>query len=323
MYISSFHWRYNDGLMNTLNHYSGNRCRFYRPMKHTHSIGVQRRSQRRSPPLILQPGGLMALASSPPQKASSSGSASSSTPAPMIPNPDPFLFSFLSSINRSIQTLHRHYRDSIFPRISASPNIAAICESRYREIRGQLESRLLGELRKFLDITQRWISKTLSKQKSTDFKPKDEHLLYDGQPSIICDGICDFITRIQELAFQGLEGKNLDQFLLIFALRTWDSLVLHIQKQSISLLGAGLLSRDMKEYGAIFKRFQLAQVNEKYSDLRAIAALFFVSVDNLKALIGEGRLAKMEPAFLHGFLKCRVDYSQNRAKILQILSLAE
>jgi hypothetical protein len=61
----------------------------------------------------------------------------------------------------------------------------------------------------------------------------------------------------------------------------------HLQKLTISTSGAGLLARDMKQYQVVFSSFHLAAVLDKFTELRQLCDIFFVSPQYLLSVISD------------------------------------
>ena len=101
-------------------------------------------------------------------------------------------------------------------------------------------------------------------------------------------------------------------------------LVVHLQKLSVSTMGAGLLARDMKEYQRVISLFHLSAVLEKWAELRQLVDLFFVGVDYLRAVINDSsKLAKMPHKELLQWIQMRADFGENKRRILTSLNLHE
>jgi tRNA U54 and U55 pseudouridine synthase Pus10 len=57
------------------------------------------------------------------------------------------------------------------------------------------------------------LSTQLSKQKRTDFKPKNDDLSFARVNTEPCEACCELLEKVGELAKQHLTGKNLETFL--------------------------------------------------------------------------------------------------------------
>ena len=104
-------------------------------------------------------------------------------------------------------------------------------------------------------------------------------------------------------------------------------LVSHLHKLSISLMGAGLLVRDLKGYQRVVHSFHLPAVSDKWAELRQLADLFFVGPDHLRAVIADSakltRMAQHDQPYLLAFVQMRADFSDNRKRIMQALQLRD
>jgi hypothetical protein len=236
--------------------------------------------------------------------------------------PDLWFLSVISLINILVEKIQQHYAEDVAPRVLALGNMMG-ASLRLRDALAPLEHKILQALDRCLNAALKYIQRLLQKhQKGTDYKPKDESALLDPAPSRACDAVCGYLASAFESVMAALEGKNLDKFLSVFGLKLYSTLVEHLQRLQVSQIGAGLLARDVKEYESIVREFYLNAVTEKFYELRTVCHLFFVGVDNLRALIlTDNKLSKMDANSLHDFIRMRTDYNANRAKILNVLRL--
>lgn len=58
-----------------------------------------------------------------------------------------------------------------------------------------------------------WLSAQLSKQKRTDFKPKNDDISFARVNTEPCVACCDMLEKVRDAAKANLSGKNLEVFL--------------------------------------------------------------------------------------------------------------
>ncbi len=245
--------------------------------------------------------------------------------------PDSFIFVCVRLASSVAYRIRQHYVTFIQPRLSLavstagaqSQNTQAISEQRLSESLLGVEQQLLSFLSRVLTAQLRVVQKLLARQKATDYKPKDEEALFSGKPTSTAMAIVDTLHSAYAAAIHNLEGRNLDRYLTVLGLRVWEAVVEQLQRMTVSEMGAGLLSRDCKEYEAVVQEWHVREVVERFSVLRSVSNLFFVSVDNLSAWVEqEGKVRSMARDELMAFVKMRADYAQHKSKISQQLMAA-
>ena len=242
-------------------------------------------------------------------------------PADPKQEPDAFYFLCVRLLSSIADRLRQHYTHFILPRLHAHTNIQGVCEQRLREVLSGVEAELLQGLQRCLSAQLKLMSKLLLKQKATDYRPKDEEALFSGKPTATCSAIVDSMAHAYEGVVSHMEGKNVDHYLTVLGLRCYDLLTEHLQKMQVSELGAGVLSRDCKEFEQMVVGWHIREVVEKFSVLRSVSNLFFVSVENLPAWVGqEVKVRGMGREDLMKFVRMRMDYQQNKARIAQIMA---
>ena len=244
--------------------------------------------------------------------------------------PDSFIFVCVRLASSVAYRIRQHYVTFIQPRLSiaaaaagsSSQNTQAISEQRLTESLSAIEQQLLSFLSRVLTAQLRTIQKLLARQKATDYKPKDEESLFSGKPTPTAMAIVDSLHAAYSAAINNLEGRNLDRYLTVLGLRVWEAVVEQLQRMSVSEMGAGLLSRDCKEYEAVVQEWHVREVVERFGVLRSVSNLFFVSVDNLGAWVEqEGKVRGMEREELMRFVRMRADYTQHKSKINAVLMM--
>jgi hypothetical protein len=251
--------------------------------------------------------------------------------------PDPFLLQVVGLLGLVADKLHLHYTLFVAPRIAANPNTQLITDARVRELFAKVEGQISACLARLLQSHLKYVARLLhSKQKASDYRPRedDSDAVLDGKPSPACEAVCACVRGLADAVQTCLDGKNLDKFLTVLGLKLHDVLVNHLTRAgggsgfSISVMGAGLLARDMKEYQRVVGGsgcFHLQPVQDKWSELRQLIDLFFVGPEHLRAVINDShklaRMAQHDPAYLLSFVEMRADYSDNKKRIVAALNL--
>jgi hypothetical protein len=88
-----------------------------------------------------------------------------------------------------------------------------------------------------LTASLNWVSRCLSQQKKTDFRPKEEDLMVTSETQA-CRDVSAFLTRVASQASAALSGRNLSLSLVLA----------HLLKFSISQVGGLSVSKDMNRY---------------------------------------------------------------------------
>ena len=78
----------------------------------------------------------------------------------------------------------------------------------HNSINSSLELTHLG-----LPALVNWLSTQLTKQKKTDFKPRNDDLSFARVNTEPCVACCDTLERVRDAAKANLSGKNLEVFL--------------------------------------------------------------------------------------------------------------
>ena len=242
--------------------------------------------------------------------------------------PDSFVFVCVRLASSVAYRIRQHYVTFIQPRLivasaaagSSSQNTQSISEQRLNESFASIEQLLLSYLTRTLTAQLRTIQKILARQKPTDYRPKDEEALFSGKPTATASAIVDVLHTAYGAAVANLEGRNLDRYLSVLGLRVWECVVEALSKLVVSEMGAGLLSRDCKEYEVVVTEWHVREVVERFGLLRSVSNLFFVSVDNLGAWVEqESKVRNMDREELMRFVRMRGDYAQNKSKINAVL----
>lgn len=59
-----------------------------------------------------------------------------------------------------------------------------------------------------------WLANTLKKQKTNDFKPKDEESSFARMSTEPCQACCAFLEKLKSITEKSISGKNAQSFLM-------------------------------------------------------------------------------------------------------------
>jgi len=194
-----------------------------------------------------------------------------------------------------------------------SLNTQTICEAWKREALGRVEAMVLKGLSTYLSSSLKFIEKLLSRQKSTEYRPREDQAILDGDSTQVIQGVAAFVRDQAEAIISQLSGKNLDTYLHVWGFRLYRLIIAHIKKFTITPTGALLLTRDVKELQEAVRDFHLASVDELFDRLRALINLLVVGVDNVRPLMLEDKkIGSFDPEEVNSFVKLRSDYGKSR-----------
>jgi len=234
-------------------------------------------------------------------------------------SPDTFWFHVVQLVNTIYKQFFKHYQSEIVPHLNADSNTLTIVETRWREVTRSVEELLHLGLEKTLMATLKYAARLLTKQKNSNYKPKDDSSLLDENK--ICTSVCELISSQFEAVLNNLDGKNLDQYLTVLGTKFHQLVMTQLKKSTISQPGAGMLAKDIKMYQECVRAFNLTQVDELFQELWLLSRLYFVPAEELRSFFNENRqLLTLGKDALHEYVKLRADYSQHKTKLIAQLS---
>ena len=152
-----------------------------------------------------------------------------------------------------------------------------------------------------------WIESVLSKQRKSDYNLK-EGLLENTVSTSTCNQITEFLRVVIDEAFDALDEQNRDAYFLEIGTSLCKLLLDHIKRFSYSYSGGLVLSTDVTRFHELVIQFRVESLNEYFSALKELCNLYIVKPENLKTVIQEGYLGRMELSVLHSYLSLREDW---------------
>lgn len=197
--------------------------------------------------------------------------------------PDLTHLSSLQSITTILHLLQQTTTTILLPLCTPNLTIRREIEKTTNSTMTTLESKLSNILNLTLTATLNWVSKCLSQQKKTDFRPKDDDLMVTNETQA-CREVTAFLTRVAGQATVALSGRNLSLFLAELA-RGLRSLVLaHLLRFTISQVGGLSVSKDMNRYVELVRGWPMGEELETGSIqvLTDVSTLFIIGPEALR-----------------------------------------
>lgn len=147
-----------------------------------------------------------------------------------------------------------------------------------------LEAKLSNILNLTLTASLNWVSRCLSQQRKTDFRPKDDADLMVTSETQACREVCAFLARVAQQVTGALSGRNLSLFLAELA-RGLRALVLsNLLKFTVSQVGGLSVSNDMNRYGELVRDWPTGDELEPgaMDVLSDVSTLFIIGPEALR-----------------------------------------
>ncbi|CAG8562226.1 11518_t:CDS:10, partial [Ambispora gerdemannii] len=170
-----------------------------------------------------------------------------------------------------------------------------------------VENKINLAVQRIIDAILLRLGHILSKQKKSDFKPKEDEVLTNLMTSP-CDISVDFLKKVYANSNQFLDGKNLELFLTEVGMSFHSMLLDHLKKFSVSAAGGLVLTKDIAKYQETIALFKIPALDERFEMIRQLSNLFIVKPEILKSVLNEGYLAKIDTKYLHIYLQQRSDF---------------
>jgi len=106
----------------------------------------------------------------------------------------------------------------------------------------------------------------------------------------------------------GLDGKNVDAFLMELGIRFHRTIYEHLQNFQYNSMGAVLAVCDVNEYRKCVKEFDIQVVNQLFDTLHSLCNLLCVVPDQVKEACMGDTVKVLPKAVLLSFVTLRSDY---------------
>ena len=197
--------------------------------------------------------------------------------------PDLAHFPSLHAITTILHLLQQTTTTIVLPLCTPNLTIRRDIEKSANSTTSTLESKLSNILNLTLTASLNWVSRCLSQQKKTDFRPKEDDLMVTTETQA-CRDVSAFLTRVASQASAALSGRNLSLFLAELA-RGLRSLVLsHLLKFTISQVGGLSVSKDMNRYVELVRAWPTGDELEPgaMDVLTDVSTLFIIGPEALR-----------------------------------------
>ncbi|KAJ3131370.1 Exocyst complex component 5, partial [Irineochytrium annulatum] len=217
--------------------------------------------------------------------------------------------------NQILRLFQLHFQTVVVPLVSSSPTSHRETVIFKNEFMSGVETLVNKMLQKQIETILHWLSVILARQKKTDFRPKDESLTTNMGTtlviaSIVCQQVSDFLLKVYARCTKNIDGENLEVFLNEIGSGFHNMLLDHLKKFTYSYTGGVILTKDLAKYYETFTCFRCQSITERFEMLREIGNLFIVKPENLKTVLSEGYLARIEINLLQPFLMTRTDWAK-------------
>ncbi|GAA5894708.1 exocyst subunit SEC10 [Sporobolomyces salmoneus] len=172
----------------------------------------------------------------------------------------------------------------------------------------RIEGKINSIVQRMTDGIVSYLTVLLSKQKKLDFKPKNDDLAFSRINTEPCLLVCDFLSKVKDVAEESLSGRNREVFLTEVGVTFHTLLLDHFKKFSISATGGLMLTKDLALYQDTISTFSLSPLNDRFEMLRQLGNVFIVQPEILRSYLNESYLARIENRLLRPFVMMRSDY---------------
>ncbi|KAL8699549.1 MAG: hypothetical protein Q9201_005951, partial [Fulgogasparrea decipioides] len=150
-----------------------------------------------------------------------------------------------------------------------------------------LENKVNSVMQHSIDVILNWISKLLSNQKKTDFRPRDDNAgsYMELLQTPTCQSVYTFLSRLHPFFLTAITpGPNLTSFFLELAVGFRTLLFQHFQKFQVNAAGGIMVTKDITKYIELLRSWDLGEdfTTPTVEALTEIGHLFVVGSDALK-----------------------------------------
>ncbi|KAA6409885.1 MAG: exocyst complex component Sec10 [Lasallia pustulata] len=207
--------------------------------------------------------------------------------------------SFMPSLYAAITTMHLMItciNTVLIPLAASNITVRRNMEHTTSSALSRMEDKVNSIMQRTIDVTLAWVSKLLSGQKKSDFRPRDD-ALGDGASWLellqtpTCLSIFTFLARVHNHVRTALGSSlNLTAFLTELAIGFRGLLFDHFRKFQVNATGGIMVTKDLTKYIEILRSWELdASFEASLEALAEIGNLFVVGPDALRdRLRGKG-----------------------------------
>lgn len=196
--------------------------------------------------------------------------------------PDMSYFSSLRPAT-TIANIMSHFINTVMIRLAeGNATVRRSMEAQIKMGMESIEKKTNSVVKSSVDVIINWVSRCLTTQKKTDFRPKDNELESMAETTP-CQTICNFLKRFHILAKQAIDGHNLEMFSTELALNVHRLLFEHFKKFSVNATGGLIVTKDINQYVSSLKEWPLSKDAVSVIDLLPeIGYLFMIGPEALR-----------------------------------------
>ncbi|KAF9430816.1 Exocyst complex component 5 [Podila epigama] len=225
-------------------------------------------------------------------------------------------------VNGIVHLIQMHFQTTILPLTVPSPQVYRDSVIQKNKLMASVESKANATIQKEIDVILTWLETCLSRQRRSDFKPKDDEVDLTGLATRPCLDCCEFLGKMTEFIRKCFDGKNIEMIFTEVGVTFHSMLLEHFKKFSISPVGGVLLTKDIAKYQESVKPWNIPLLNERFEMLRQLGNVFLVKPEILPTVLNEGYLAKVDFKSLYPYLQMRVDFKTSKIdKLFEKLNL--
>lgn len=147
----------------------------------------------------------------------------------------------------------------LIPLASSSLTIRRDMEKSLRTAIARMEDTVNSIMQATVDAVLNYVSRTLSTQRRTDFKPTADMETYAMNQAMTgtCEAVTKFLGGFAREATESFDGSNLNVLLAEVGVGVRGALVEHLRKWSVSEVGGVVLARDVSRYVDLLRGWKI------------------------------------------------------------------
>ncbi len=207
--------------------------------------------------------------------------------------------SYLLNLRPAISTMYLMntcIRTVLIPLATANVTIRRDMEKTSTAAIDGMEEKVNSIMQRSIDVVLVWVTKLLTRQQKSDFRPKDDALSGGGAwleqlQTSTCMAIFTFMSKFHNLALTALSpSPNLTTFLTELAVNFRTQLLEHFKKFSVNAAGGIMVTKDISKYIELLRSWELdPSFDPSFEVLTEIGNIFVIGPDALKErLRGKG-----------------------------------
>ncbi|KAJ8330382.1 hypothetical protein BDV3_003129 [Batrachochytrium dendrobatidis] len=216
----------------------------------------------------------------------------------------------IKTVTKTLQIFQHHFQAQLIPMLASSPTLQREMMIFKNEFFSAIEEKLNAIMQRKIAVVASWMEVLFARQKKSDFKPRDDIVAVNTLSTLVCNQVVDFIQRVRDEAHVSLDGENLESYLTEVGTLLHCLLLDHFKKFPVSYAGGLVLTKDVSKYHEVIMTFKITLLDERFDMIKELGNMFIVKPENLKSVINEGYLGRIEMQLLHPYLSLRADWAK-------------